>query len=156
MSQDMLAGRMMIVAETEGRVYPGTVYEGLDRAAYDERMMDETEAGSNVLRAIVPTPGQSDGIVHVCRDTWGQARVKILDAGATIISEHPEDGYFLCVQDAEVASAPLEVLAQSDFEQVKILPAEMAEQVTITIPNPGPGPILIRRITVEGVRLPEG
>lgn len=150
------AGRMMIVAETEGKIYPGTVYGDLGWDDYHAKLKEEMAAGSTILRARPPDNKRvRNGVVHVSLVSWDECRAKILEAGATIISEHPEDGFFLTIEEATVSSSPMELVGELILDKVKILPAGVSESMVLTIPNPGPGPVLIRRIAVEGVRLPE-
>lgn len=143
------SGQLMTIIETEARMYPGTVLTDLTPEAFDETFKQKRADGDEILRA-----DRKSGLLHFARSTWEEAREKLTEAGREIIEENRNEGYFLVLEQQQVAQTPLELLAETIMDEFKVLQPGTSEKITITIPNPGPGPIYIRRIAVEGVRLP--
>lgn len=142
------SGKMMTVIETEARAYPGTVLTGLSPKEFDELLVEKLAEGNHILRS-----DREAGLLHISLSTWEEARERLSIAGATVIGEDREEGYFLTLDQADAAVVPLELLAETILDTFKVLQPGESEKITLTVPNPGPGPVYIRRIAIEGVRL---
>lgn len=143
------ANSIRIEVEAEAQVYPGTVLH-VDPSEFWHIRKGKLEEGNVILRENSIT-----GLLHISLRDWDANRDIIISHGHTILEEHQDEGYFLVMQEGgnDSNSVSLQLLYEELIDGFLVLMPNQREQFTISLRNSGNGPMLIKRISVEGIWL---